>query len=292
MFQQKLGTFLDYYALFSIFANCIIGITQVMSTIIYPSPIFGPVHSRRLGLSLGINLQPNDGKLCTFDCIYCECGFNSTHHAHHRRPTREEVHNRLEETLQRMHNSGEHPDVLTFAGNGEPTAHPDFADIIDDTLALRDALAPQARVSVLSNATMIHREKVREALMKIDNNIQKLDTVDINYIRAVDRPVSKKYNVDEIIRNLKLFHGHVVIQTMFMKGFCTIEEEPFGVDNTSDEYVLPWLAAVKDIAPREVMIYTIDRETPDQGLEKATPEELNRIRDLVIAAGIPCTASY
>jgi wyosine [tRNA(Phe)-imidazoG37] synthetase (radical SAM superfamily) len=292
MFQQKLGTFLDYYTLFSIFADCIIGITQVMSTIIYPSPIFGPVHSRRLGLSLGINLQPNDGKLCTFDCIYCECGFNSTHRAHHRRPTREEVHNRLEETLQQMHDSGEHPDVLTFAGNGEPTAHPDFVDIIDDTLALRDALAPQARVSVLSNATMIHREGVREALMKIDNNIQKLDTVDINYIRAVDRPVSKKYNVDEIIRNLKLFHGHVVIQTMFMKGFCTIEEEPFGVDNTSDEYVLPWLAAVKDIAPREVMIYTIDRETPDQGLEKATPEELNRIRDLVIAAGIPCTASY
>ncbi|MBR5084093.1 MAG: radical SAM protein [Prevotella sp.] len=263
-----------------------------MSTIIYPSPIFGPVHSRRLGLSLGINLQPGDGKLCTFDCIYCECGFNSTHRPHRRRPTREEVREQLKETLQRMHDSGEHPDVLTFAGNGEPTAHPDFAGIIDDTLALRDVLAPQARVSVLSNATMIHHEKVRNALMKIDNNIQKLDTVDIDYIRAVDRPVSSKYDVHDIISNLKLFHGHVVIQTMFMKGVCTTKKEPFCVDNTSEQYVLPWLAALKDIAPREVMIYTIDRETPDQGLAKATPEELNRIRDLVIATGIPCTASY
>ena len=263
-----------------------------MSTIIYPSPIFGPVHSRRLGLSLGINLQPNDGKLCTFDCIYCECGFNATHRAHNHRPTREEVHDKLKETLQQMHESGEHPDVLTFAGNGEPTAHPDFAAIIDDTLALRDALAPQARVSVLSNATMIHREDVFKALLKIDNNIQKLDTVDIDYIRAIDRPVSSKYNVEEIISHLKRFQGHVAIQTMFMKGVCTTEEKPFSIDNTGDKFVLPWLAAVKDIAPREVMIYTIDRETPDQGLMKATPEELNRIRDLVIAAGIPCTASY
>ncbi len=263
-----------------------------MSTILYPSPIFGPVHSRRLGLSLGINLQPNDGKLCTFDCIYCECGFNSTHRAHNRRPTREEVRDQLRETLQRMHDNDEHPDVLTFAGNGEPTAHPDFVAIIDDTLALRDTFAPRARVSVLSNATMVHREEVRAALMKIDNNIQKLDTVDIDYIRKVDRPVSSKYNVEDIISNLRLFNGHVVIQTMFMKGVCTTEETPFSVDNTSDEYVLPWLAAVKDIAPREVMIYTIDRETPDQGLAKATHDELNRIRDLVIAAGIPCTASY
>ncbi len=263
-----------------------------MSTILYPSPIFGPVHSRRLGLSLGINLQPDDGKLCTFDCIYCECGFNAAHRAHHRRPTREEVRDQLAKTLRQMHDNGQHPDVLTFAGNGEPTAHPDFAAIIDDTLALRDTWAPQARVSVLSNATMLHRPDVVDALMKIDNNIQKLDTVDIDYIRRIDRPVSSKYDVDEVVGQLKRFQGHVVIQTMFMKGTCTTEGAPFRVDNTSDDYVLPWLDALRDIAPREVMIYTIDRETPDQGLAKATHAELDRIRDMVIAAGIPCTASY
>ena len=258
-----------------------------MSTIIYPSPIFGPVRSRRLGLSLGINLQPCDGKICTFDCIYCECGTNSDHRPKSRRPTRDEVRLRLREKLIEMSSNGELPDVLTFAGNGEPTAHPDFPGIISDTLNIRDEFAPEAKVSVLSNSTQIHNPAVREALMRIDNNILKLDTVDIDYIRMVDRPTGK-YNVEEIVENMKLFHGNLIIQSMFMKGTTV-----FGsVDNTGDSYVMPWLEAVKAIAPREVMIYTIDRETPTPGLEKATHEELNRIRDLVIAAGIPCTASY
>jgi len=263
-----------------------------MSTIIYQSPIFGPVHSRRLGLSLGINLQPGDGKVCTFDCVYCECGFNADHRPHSRRPSREEVAKCLEIKLREMDERGEHPDVLTFAGNGEPTAHPDFAAIIDDTLALRDTFAPKARVSVLSNATMLHRDDVHAALLRVDNNIQKLDTVDPSYIRRVDRPVQPSYDVRAVIEQLKRFEGHVVIQTLFMKGITTTSGSPVDVDNTGDRYVLPWLAAVREIAPREVMIYTIDRETPDPGLVKATPAELNRIRDLVIAAGIPCSASY
>ena len=254
-----------------------------MSTVIYPSPIFGPVHSRRLGISLGINLLPGDGKVCSFDCIYCECGFNADHRAHQKMPTREEVATALEQKLQTMCAEGQLPDVLTFAGNGEPTANPQFAEIIDDTIRLRDRYCPKAKVSVLSNSTFIHRPSVHDALMRVDNNILKLDTVDAAYIQKVDRPVGS-YDVQQIIEGLKSFHGHVIIQTMFMKGD--------GTDNTGDEYVGPWLEAVREIAPQQVMIYTIDRETPDRLLQKATHEELDSIRDKVIAAGIPCQASY
>ena len=257
-----------------------------MSTIIYPSPIFGPVHSRRLGISLGINLMPADGKVCSFDCIYCECGFNGDHRPKLPRPTREEVAQKLEEKLQQMTAEGQLPDVLTFAGNGEPTCHPHFAEIIGDTIRLRDQYCPKAKVSVLSNSTMIHRQQVHDALMLVDNNILKLDTVDPIYINKVDRPQST-YDVDKIIERLKAFNGHVIIQTMFMQGSASDES----VDNTGEAYVAPWLEAVKEIAPQQVMIYTIDRETPTQGLLKATHEQLDAIRDRVIAAGIPCSAS-
>ena len=258
-----------------------------MSTIIYPSPIFGPVHSRRLGISLGINLLPADGKVCSFDCIYCECGFNEDHRPLLPLPTREEVAQKLETKLQQMVTDGQLPDVLTFAGNGEPTCHPHFAEIIADTIRLRNEYCPKAKVSVLSNSTMIHRPQVHDALMQVDNNILKLDTVDPAYINKVDHP-NGTYDVNLIIARLKAFHGHVIIQTMFMRGECKGES----VDNTGDEYVTPWLEAVKTIAPQQVMIYTIDRETPTQGLLKATHEQLDQIRDRVIAAGIPCSASY
>ena len=255
-----------------------------MSTVIYPSPIYGPVHSRRLGLSLGINLMPADGKICTFDCLYCECGFNADHRTRSHYPTREIVVEALEKQLIKMHNDNEHPDVLTFAGNGEPTGNPHFPEIIDDTVKLRDKWCPDAKISVLSNSTFIHREKVRLALMKVDNNILKLDTVNADYIKNVDRPTQPTYDVNDIIEDLKWFNGHVIIQTMFMKGD--------GTDNTGDEYVMPWLDAVKSIKPQKVMVYTIDRETPDRMLQKASHEELDRIKDLVVASGIACTASY
>lgn len=257
-------------------------------TVIYPSPIFGPIHSRRLGVSLGINLMPADGKICTFDCIYCECGFNKDRRPRLKRPTRDEVRLALEAKLQEMSAAGEIPDVLTFAGNGEPTCHPEFAGIIDDTIRLRDEYCPKARVSVLSNSTMAHRKYVHDALMRVENNILKLDTVDPIYINKVDRPTSPAYNVSEIIECLRSFNGHVIIQTMFMRG--TMEGE--NVDNTGEEYVAPWLEAVKHIAPMEVMIYTIDRETPDHDLLKAPREVLDTIRDRVVSMGIPCTASY
>ena len=268
------------YIFFRIFAI-------VMSTVIYPSPIFGPIHSRRLGISLGINLLPADGKMCSFDCIYCECGFNHDHRPTLPMPDRQAVAEKLEEKLQQMLADGQLPDVLTFAGNGEPTCHPHFAEIIDDTIRLRDRYCPEAKVSVLSNSTMIHRQQVHDALMRVDNNILKLDTVDPLYINKVDRP-NGTYDVATIIERMKAFHGHIIIQTMFMRGTYNGES----VDNTGEAFVAPWLEAVKAIGPQQVMVYTIDRETPAQGLEKASREQLDAIRDRVIAAGIPCTASY
>lgn len=255
--------------------------------IIFPSPIFGPIHSRRLGVSLGINLLPADGKVCSFDCIYCECGFNAEHRAKSKLPTREEVRTALEGKLQDMQTNGPAPDVLTFAGNGEPTAHPHFPEIIEDTLALRDKYFPNAKVSVLSNSTFIDRPAVFDALNKIDNNILKLDTVNEEYIHLLDQP-NGKYSVRKIIDLMKQFNGNCIVQTMFLKG----THQGKDMNNTTDEYVLPWLEAVKEIAPRQVMIYTIDRETPDHNLQKATREELDRIVELIERAGIPATASY
>ena len=255
-----------------------------MSTIIYPSPIFGPVNSRRLGVSLGINLMPADGKVCSFDCLYCECGFNADFRPKLKRPTREEVREKLAKVLQERHSNNLPLDDITFAGNGEPTGHPDFKAIVEDTIAIRNQYFPEAQLSVLSNATYINKEEVREALMMVDNNILKLDTVDMDYIKKLDRPVQPSYKVEDIIKYLKMFKGHVIIQTMFLKGD--------GMDNTSEQYVGPWLQAVKDIQPQKVMVYTIARETPDKLLEKASPEVLDAIKSRVEAMGIECMASY
>lgn len=258
-----------------------------MSTVIYPSPVFGPIHSRRLGISLGVNLMPGDGKICTFDCIYCECGFNKDFRPKEKRPTREHVREVLEAKLKEMHDDGQLPDVITFAGNGEPTAHPDFPSIMDDTIALRDKYCPNAKVSVLSNSTFIHKKEVFDALCRIDNNILKLDTVDPDYIRVINRPTGA-YNLEQIIEDMKAFKGKMIVQTMFLKGSF----EGKDMDNTSDRYVLPWIEVVKQIAPSRVMIYTIDRETPDHDLRKATHEELDRIVDLLKKEGIEASASY
>ena len=256
-------------------------------SIIYPSPIFGPVHSRRLGISLGINLLPADGKVCSFDCIYCECGFNSDHRPKLPFPTPEQVHDALEQKLQQMTCEGQLPDVLTFAGNGEPTCHPRFPEIIDLTIALRDRYCPKAKVSVLSNSTFIHRPEVHETLMRVDNNILKLDTVSPNYINKVDRP-NGTYDVEAIVERMKAFQGHIIIQTMFMCGEYNGED----IDNTGDEYVVPWLEVIAKIAPQQVMVYTIDRDTPATGLRKATHEQLDAIKARVEALGISCQASY
>ena len=260
-----------------------------LKTILYPSPIFGPVQSRRLGVSLGINLMPDDGKVCTFDCIYCECGLNGERRPTHKIPTREQVAEALETKLTEMAVEGRLPDVLTFAGNGEPTSHPQFADIIADTLLLRDRHCPQAKVSVLSNATNLDRPDVCEALLRIENNIQKLDTVCPDYIRLVDCPVRTDYDVKRVVEQLEAFGGKVIIQTMFLTG---TDADGHDVDNTGDRYVQPWLEAVGRIAPKQVMIYTIDRETPVASLRKASPETLDRIAARVRELGIVVSVSY
>ena len=258
-----------------------------MSTIIYPSPVFGPVHSRRLGISLGINLLPGDGKVCSFDCVYCECGLNADHRPHTPFPTVECVVAKLEEKLAELRRKGIEPDVFTFAGNGEPTLHPHFAAAVKRVKEVRDRVCPRTRLSILSNATQIHRPEVREALALFDDNIQKLDTVNPDYIRRVDCP-QVSYDVERQISNLALFNGNVVIQTMFMRG----EVDGESVDNTSDQYVLPYLDALQRIRPRQVMIYTIDRETPVPGLLKATPEQLDTIAQRIRELGIEVSVSY
>ena len=260
--------------------------------ILYDAPIFGPVKSRRLGVSLGINLLPRDGKWCSFDCVYCECGLNNESHATMPVAKKEDVVQRLEEKLTEMKSEGVYPDVLTFAGNGEPTLHPDFPAIAAAVRQVRDCMCPTARISILSNSTRVHVPKVREALMLFDNPIMKLDTVSASYIDEVDRPVGT-YDVQRTVEGLKAMHGACIIQTMFMKGtFVARNGSIANADNTSEEYVKPYLDSLTEIQPRSVMIYTIDRATPMQKLEKASREDLDRIAQRIRSLGLECSVSY
>lgn len=258
-----------------------------MSTVLYSSPIFGPVRSRRLGISLGINLMPADGKICTFDCIYCECGRNAAHRPGLHRPSREDVRKALESRLQKMKAVGPEPNVLTFAGNGEPTAHPDFPGIVTDVLELRDRYFPKAQVSVLSNGTRIFDDEVFGALLRLDNNIQKLDTVNPEYIGLIDSPVGR-YDVEKTIDRLCQFDGRVMIQTMFLTG--TLDGRD--MDNTGDAFVEPWIAALERIRPYKVFIYTVDRETPVSTLAKASAQVLDAIAARVCEHGFETVVSY
>ena len=255
-------------------------------TSLYDNIIFGPIRSRRLGLSLGVNLLPIESKLCSFDCIYCECGWNDEHPGKRRFNAREDVRNMLDETLQKMVSDGTPPDVITFAGNGEPTMHPDFENIIADTIALRDKHCPAAKVSVLSNATQIHREDVRRALLHVDNNILKLDSAFDQTVQLVNKPQGA-YTVARTVELLKAFEGNLILQTMFLRG------EYLGkrVDNTTDEEVSAWLKLVAEIKPKQVMVYSLDRDTPCQTLEKVEKEELREIAARVEALGITCSVA-
>lgn len=250
--------------------------------------IFGPVHSRRLGLSLGVNLLPVESKLCSFDCIYCECGWNADHPTDRRRfNRREDVARLLGETLRKMVADGTPPDVITFAGNGEPTLHPDFEAIIDDTLALRDELAPAAKVSVLTNATRLEHGNVRRALLRVDNPILKLDSAFDATVRRMNRPQNPDYTVRNIVEQMRRFDGRMILQTMFLRGEC----DGCAIDNTTDEEVAAWLELVREIRPRQVMVYSLDRDTPCPTLEKVPREELQRIAQQVEALGIACSVA-
>lgn len=242
-----------------------------MGTFLFESIIFGPVKSRRLGISLGVNLPPVDSKVCSFNCIYCECGWTASMNVS-RFPTREQVRNALGQKLQEMAEAHESLDVITFAGNGEPTLHPDFPGIIDDTLALRDAHYPRARVAVLSNATMIFRPEVRSALMRVDQNILKLDSAVEDTMRRLDQPLMR-HSVDALIGNMRLFEGRLIVQTMFLRG--SIDGHP--IDNTTPAEVQAWLDALEQVRPRQVMVYTIARDTPAVELQKVPLDDLETI---------------
>lgn len=241
-------------------------------TALYPTIVYGPVHSRRLGVSLGVNLLPLEAKLCTFDCIYCECGWNSENSGSRRFNTREQVAAALESTLSTMYEEGQRLDVITFAGNGEPTMHPDFEGIIEDTIALRDRYAPNAKISVLSNATQLHRADVVRALKRVDNNILKIDAVDESLAHLMNKP-NCNYSVAKVIEQLEQFDGDFILQTMFLRG----EYNGTAFDNTTEEHLLPWLDMVKRLQPRSVMVYSIARDTPCKTLRKVEREELERI---------------
>lgn len=248
--------------------------------------IFGPIHSRRLGVSLGINLLPVDGKVCSFDCIYCECGYNSQGNGT-RLASRDEVKRYLEEKLIAMKEEGVTPDVFTFAGNGEPTLHPQFAEIIDDTISLRNRYFPDAKISVLSNATKISNQKVFNTLLKVDNNILKLDGGTDRMVRLIDVPNSPSYSIAHQIEELKKFDGKFIMQTMFLRGMHNGEV----IDNTTPEELDAWYKIVLELRPQSVMIYSLDRPTPEKNLSKVPREELERIAQPLVDAGIPVSVA-
>lgn len=258
-----------------------------MPTFLNDSPVFGPVRSRRLGLSLGVNMMPAAGKICTFDCLYCENGLNAERRCAQRHNTAETVLASLERSLLEMRETGELPDVITFAGNGEPTAAPEFPEAIAGAVRLRDEIAPSCRIAVLSNGTRADVPAVHDALMLVDDNILKLDTADQSYIQLLDRPVGP-YDVEHQIETFASFGGHVIIQTMFLTGSF----DGHDLDNTGERYVGPWLDALQRIRPQEVTIYTVARDTPVPGLEKASPAILDATAERVRALGIPCQVSY
>lgn len=259
-----------------------------MQTVLFHSTIFGPIHSRRLGSSLGINLMPADGKVCSFDCLYCEAGFNAQGPGKAGLPSRAEVARLLEEKLQHMKNSGEPLDVITFSGNGEPTLHPDFAGVIDDTIRLRDRYFPTVKISVLTNSTRIGDNQVADALRRIDNNILKLDSAIDGTVQRLDRPNSPDYSVERVISELSQFKETGIIQTMILRG----EHDGNTIDNTTETEISALIDAYRQIRPRSIMLYSIDRKTPAERLHKVEADELKAIADRIMAeTSIPVTTA-
>lgn len=250
-----------------------------MQTVLFHSTIFGPIHSRRLGTSLGINLMPDDGKICSFDCLYCEAGYNAQGHGTTGLPSRVDVAEQLEAKLKAMYDAGENLDVITFSGNGEPTLHPDFDGIIDDTIALRDRFFPAVKISVLTNATRIGKPAVAAALRKVDNNILKLDSAIEATVNLIDRP-APGYDLEQTIEGIASFGKSGIVQTML----CTGEHDGITVDNTTDAEIDALIAAYRRINPGEIMIYTLDRPTPEVNLRRVPRERLDAIADRIVAA--------
>ncbi len=242
--------------------------------------VFGPIRSRRLGVSLGVNLLPANSKICSFNCLYCECGFNFSSLGKY--PDFEQVVAALEARLQTMAQAGDELNTITFAGNGEPTLHPDFERIVDATIALRNRYFPQAKISVLSNATRIANDSVFRALNKVDNNILKLDSAIDDTLRVINQPLDKNFSVKTLTENLMRFNGNLIIQTLFLSGeFCG---KTF--DNTTETEIEAWLGVLQKVRPKQVMVYSLDRATPAEHLVRAPKERLQAIAARVEALGI------
>ncbi len=235
--------------------------------------VFGPIHSRRLGNSLGVNLLPRNGKVCNFDCIYCECGWNKDGVGGEALPTAAQVRSALEDKLAALLLDGTAIDSITFSGDGEPTLNPEFPRIIDDTLALRDTYCPGAKVSVLSNATRVHIPEVFDALSKVDNPIMKIDAPTNELVRLINNP-APGYDVASVVEALKRFKGDFCLQTMFLRSPAFRSDAP--------EVLYGWKAIVRELRPRQIMVYTIDRPTPQSGLDKFTPQQMrDAVSDLI-----------
>ncbi len=248
--------------------------------------IIGPIHSRRLGVSLGVNLLPTSSKICNFDCIYCECGWNRDARSGDDKrgfASKDVVLSQLEEKLSQMNTP---PDVITFAGNGEPTLHPNFETIIEGTISLRDRYAPSAKVAVLSNATRLSIPSVYRALQLVDQNILKLDAARPSLISLINKPQGG-YNVAHVIEQLASFKGEVIVQTMFLRGKC----DGVDVDNTHEDELELWIDAIKKIAPKEVMLYSLDRTPPCSTLEAVSYEEMEEVAKRLRTLSIPCTTA-
>ena len=245
---------------------------------LFTSIVYGPIHSRRLGVSLGVNLMPTNAKLCTFDCVYCECGWNQPV-SHPQLPTREQVRDALKAQLQNLNTP---LNVITFSGNGEPTLHPDFLGIIQDTCELRDLYCPEAKISVLSNSTQLMREDVIEALRLCDNRILKLDSAIDDTMRLIDQPVNPNLSVKQIVERLQQFDGDFTLQTCFLHG----EYQGQIIDNTTSEELQAWYQIIEVLHPKQVMIYVIDRTTPLQTLSKVPAEQMQQIAQPLRDEGI------
>ena len=257
---------------------------------LFNSIAYGPIHSRRLGTSLGMEIMPLEHKLCTFNCVYCECGWNEPVH-HPKLPTREEVREALEAKLSQLVNgtceNGKCLDVITFSGNGEPTLHPDFNGIIRDTIELRDRYCPNAKVSVLSNSTQLGRADVVDALRLCDNRILKLDAATDTMMRRIDLPVNEQLTVKTLMEWLQQFDGDFTLQTCFLRG----EHNGERIDNTTPEELAAWYQAVDELHPKQIMIYVIDRKTPEEHLEKISRDEMEQIAAPLIAKGFDVSIS-
>jgi wyosine [tRNA(Phe)-imidazoG37] synthetase (radical SAM superfamily) len=259
-----------------------------MAGILFDEIVFGPVKSRRFGVSLGINLLPLQGKMCTFNCVYCECGLTDERKKENLKLfSADQINGSLRSRFEALKSGGLDPDNITFAGNGEPTLHPEFEILIDNTIRLRDEFFPHAMITVLSNATRLDRANVKRALLRIDNNVLKLDAGTNATFQAINRP-THPITLEKVVQELKDFGGNLTIQTMLIRG----DADGIRVDNTTEEEITLWLKHIREINPKLVMLYPIDRQTPYRTLEKVAEPEFHALAERIEALGIKSEVFY